>query len=77
MLAIRDAGGTGSTGELLQHDRDLARVIRLRDPYIDPMSVLQVDLLARWRAADRNDPAIEQALVASVIGVARGMQNTG
>jgi len=39
--------------------------------------VLQVDLLARWRAADRDDPALEQALVASVIGISRGMQNTG
>ncbi len=63
--------------ELLAHDQDLARVIRMRAPYIDPMSVLQVDLLARWRAADRDDPALEQALVGSVIGVARGMQNTG
>jgi len=71
VLAIRQAS------ELLAHDQDLARAIRLREPYIDPMSVLQIDLLARWRAADRNDPALEQALVASVIGVARGMQNTG
>jgi len=71
VLAIREAS------ELLAHDQDLARAIRLREPYIDPMSVLQIDMLARWRAADRNDPALEQALVASVIGVARGMQNTG
>jgi phosphoenolpyruvate carboxylase len=65
------------TSELLADDQDLARAIRLRDPYIDPISVLQVDLLARWRAADRDDSALEQALVASVIGIARGMQNTG
>ncbi|MFO0748196.1 MAG: phosphoenolpyruvate carboxylase [Myxococcota bacterium] len=65
------------TSELLAHDPDLGRAIRLRDPYVDPMSVLQVDLLARWRATDRSDPALEQALVASVIGIARGMQNTG
>lgn len=66
-----------ATTELLAHDQDLARAIRLRDPYVDPISVLQVDLLARWRAADRDDPALEQALVASVIGISRGMQNTG
>ncbi|MBL8785531.1 MAG: phosphoenolpyruvate carboxylase [Deltaproteobacteria bacterium] len=71
VLAIREAS------ELLTHDGDLARAIRLRDPYIDPLSILQVDLLARWRAAPDADPAIEQALIASVIGVARGMQNTG
>lgn len=62
---------------LLGHDQDLLRAIRLRDPYIDPLSLLQVDLLARWRASDRGDEQLEQALIASVIGVARGMQNTG
>ena len=65
------------TQELLEREQDLARAIRLRAPYLDPLSVLQVDLLARWRASDRQDQAVEQALVASVIGVARGMQNTG
>jgi phosphoenolpyruvate carboxylase len=63
--------------ELLSHDPDLLRTIRSRDAYADPVSLLQVDLLARWRATDRQDQALEHALVASVIGVARGMQNTG
>lgn len=63
--------------ELLAHDRDLARVIQMRAPYIDPMSLMQIDLLARWRAGEREDSALQSALVASVIGVARGMQNTG
>lgn len=62
---------------LLSHDLDLLRAIRLRDPYTDPLSLLQVDLLRRWRETDRQDEQLEQALIASVIGVARGMQNTG
>lgn len=66
-----------SSPVLLGDDQDLLRAIRLRDPYTDPLSLLQVDLLHRWRASERQDEQLEQALIASVIGVARGMQNTG
>jgi phosphoenolpyruvate carboxylase len=55
----------------------LARAIELRNPYIDPMNHLQVDLLERWRAGGREDPALARALFATVHGIARGMQNTG
>jgi phosphoenolpyruvate carboxylase len=62
---------------LLQNDQRLAQSIRLRNPYVDPISMLQVDLLARWRAADRPDDEIFSALVATVNGIAAGVQNTG
>jgi len=62
---------------LLQHDQRLALSIRLRNPYVDPISVLQADLLERWRASGREDEALLRALVASVNGVAQGVQNTG
>ncbi|WP_426690139.1 phosphoenolpyruvate carboxylase [Rhodanobacter ginsengiterrae] len=62
---------------LLQGDPRLAASIRLRNPYVDPMSLLQVDLLQRWRAGDGNDDALLQALVACVNGVSQGLQNTG
>ena len=68
---------TGHTESLLQHDPRLRQSIRLRNPYIDPMSVLQVDLLRRWRASGREDEALLRALVASVNGVSQGLQNTG
>ncbi|HVS17380.1 MAG TPA: phosphoenolpyruvate carboxylase, partial [Planctomycetota bacterium] len=42
---------------LLEDDPVLARAIELRNPYIDPMSHLQVDLLERWRSGGREDPA--------------------
>ncbi|WP_225561985.1 phosphoenolpyruvate carboxylase [Rhodanobacter sp. DHB23] len=64
-------------GELLQGDPRLAASIRLRNPYIDPMSLLQVDLLKRWRADNRQDDALLRALVSCVNGVAQGLQNTG
>ncbi len=63
--------------ELLSDDPVLARAIRLRNPYVDPMSLLQVDLLSRWRAGDRRDDALLNALIASVNGIAQGLQNTG
>ena len=62
---------------LLQHAPRLAASIRLRNPYVDPMSLLQVDLLQRWRESGGNDDALLQALVACVNGVAQGLQNTG
>jgi phosphoenolpyruvate carboxylase len=63
--------------ELLASDPALRRAIRLRDPYIDPISILQIDLVRRWREGGCEDAALERALIATVIGIARGMQNTG
>ncbi|MEE4296164.1 MAG: phosphoenolpyruvate carboxylase, partial [Wenzhouxiangella sp.] len=62
---------------LLERDPTLRRSILLRNPYIDPMSFAQVDLLARWRHGNREDTKLEQALITSVHGIAQGLQNTG
>jgi len=72
-LLLRLKGTTG----LLENDRTLRRTIRLRNPYTDPMSLLQVDLLRRWREGDRRDDELFRALLLSVNGIALGMQNTG
>lgn len=63
--------------QLLQDDYRLRLSIRLRNPYVDPISLLQVELLQRWRDAEREDEALFQALVATVNGIAAGIQNTG
>ena len=65
------------TSRLLEDDKTFQRSIKLRNPYVDPMSLLQVDLLARWRKSEREDPALFRALVATVYGIARGLHNTG
>ncbi|EIM02873.1 phosphoenolpyruvate carboxylase [Rhodanobacter sp. 115] len=62
---------------LLRDDPRLAVSIRLRNPYVDPMSLLQVDLLRRWRASGGEDEGLLRALVACVNGVSQGLQNTG
>lgn len=63
--------------DLLDDSQRLSNSIRLRNPYVDPMSLLQVDLLERWRATNGDDDALLQALVACVNGVSQGLQNTG
>ncbi|MBP8081414.1 MAG: phosphoenolpyruvate carboxylase, partial [Arenimonas sp.] len=62
---------------LLAKDPRLRLSIRLRNPYVDPISLLQVDLLSRWRATGGADEALFHALVATVNGIAAGVQNTG
>jgi phosphoenolpyruvate carboxylase len=62
---------------LLEGDTTLQRAIMLRNPYVDPMSLMQVDLLARWRASKYKNEDLFDALLASVNGIAQGLQNTG
>jgi phosphoenolpyruvate carboxylase len=63
--------------QLLQDDYRLRLSIRLRNPYVDPISLLQVELLRRWRDAGREDGPLLDALVTTVNGIAAGIQNTG
>jgi phosphoenolpyruvate carboxylase len=62
---------------LLDSDPALQRSIMLRNPYVAPMSLLQIDMLERWRAAGRPDDELFRALLASVRGIAQGLQSTG
>ena len=64
----------GST-DLLDGEPTLQRSIRLRNPYIDPMNLMQVDLLQRWRAGGRSDRDLFEALLASAGGIAQGLQS--
>ena len=71
MLAIKDSRA------LLDSDATMQRSIRLRNPYVDPMNLMQVDLLRRWRAGAREDHELFAALLASIGGIAEGLQSTG
>jgi phosphoenolpyruvate carboxylase len=62
--------------ELLAKNRVLARSIHLRNPYVDPMSLIQVELLRRKQKGE--DPAkLEYPLGATINGIAAGLHNTG
>jgi phosphoenolpyruvate carboxylase len=71
ILAIKDSRN------LLDTDPTLQRSIQLRNPYVDPMNLMQVDLLQRWRASDCRDRDLFEALLASIAGIAQGLQSTG
>jgi phosphoenolpyruvate carboxylase len=62
--------------ELLESNPVLARSIRLRNPYVDPMHLIQVDLLRRKRAGEET-PEINRAIAATISGIAAGLRNTG
>jgi phosphoenolpyruvate carboxylase len=61
---------------LLERNQVLARSIRLRNPYVDPLSLIQVELLRRKREGN-NDENLNYALAATVNGIASGLRNTG
>ena len=48
----------------------------MRNPYVDPINLVQVELLRRLRESDA-DPRLRDALAVTVNGVAAGMRNTG
>lgn len=62
---------------LLDGEPTLQRSIRLRNPYVDPIHLTQVDLLGRWRESGRQDRELLEALVASVSGISQGLQGSG
>jgi phosphoenolpyruvate carboxylase len=68
VLELREASS------LLEGDATVQRSIVLRNPYIDRMHLVQVDLLKRWRARAREDRAIANALLATVSGISQALQ---
>ncbi|HEX6723833.1 MAG TPA: phosphoenolpyruvate carboxylase [Gaiella sp.] len=60
--------------ELLDRHPVLQQSIRLRNPYVDPMNAIQVELLRRWRSGDE---AALRPLLRSIAGIAAALRNTG
>lgn len=64
--------------ELLGQSPETLESISVRDAYLDPLHMLQVELLARARRESlQPDGALDQALLVSVAGIAAGLRNTG
>ena len=62
--------------ELLQSNSVLARSIRLRNPYVDPMSLIQVELLRRKRSGVDSSELCD-VLAGTMHGISAGLRNTG
>jgi phosphoenolpyruvate carboxylase len=62
--------------DLLEKNPVLSRSIRLRNPYVDPMSLVQVDLLRRKRSGETGS-TLDYAIGATINGIAAGLHNTG
>jgi phosphoenolpyruvate carboxylase len=66
---------------LLQTNVVLEHSIRLRNPYVDPMSLIQVELLRRKRTAAASgrspSPELDRAITATINGISAGLRNTG
>ena len=70
--AVREVSGHA---ELLESNPVLRRSIDVRNPYVDPINIVQVELLRRARLRDDDD--VKAALLVTVNGIAAGMRNTG
>ncbi|HXB61780.1 MAG TPA: phosphoenolpyruvate carboxylase [Acidobacteriaceae bacterium] len=62
--------------ELLQTNPVLARSIKLRNPYVDPLSLIQVELMRRKRAGEDSD-GMNRAIASTINGISAGLRNTG
>jgi phosphoenolpyruvate carboxylase len=71
-VVLRVSGQT----RLLERNPVLARSIALRNPYVDPMSLIQIELLRRKRAGEESDE-LDYALAATINGISAGLRNTG
>ena len=61
---------------LLENNLPLARSIRLRNPYVDPLSLIQIELLRRKRGGAESDE-LNYVLAATISGISAGLRNTG
>jgi len=61
---------------LLDREPTLRTTLEIRDNYLEPLHQLQLQLLRRYRAGER-DPGLERALLLTINGIAAGMRNTG
>ena len=73
--AVRGVRAISGHTDLLEATPVIRRSIDVRNPYVDPLNLVQVELLRRMRA--QPDPRVHTALMVTVNGIAAGMRNTG
>ena len=61
---------------LLEHHPTLDSSIRLRLPYLEPLNLLQIELLKRHRAGE-DDPRVAEGILLSINAIATALRNSG
>jgi phosphoenolpyruvate carboxylase len=74
--SVRAVLAVSGQPELLADSPALARSLRNRLPYLDPLNHLQLALLRRWRAGDRQ-PSVRNGIQLTLNGLATGLRNSG
>ena len=74
--AIRGVLDVTAHRDLLEENRVLQRSIQVRNPYVDPINLVQVELLRRLRSGSSDD-RLRHAFVVTVNGITAGMRNAG
>jgi phosphoenolpyruvate carboxylase len=76
-MTIQSILGTTGKERLLTENAVLRRSIEVRNPYVYPINLVQIELLRRLRESDAAEPQIANAFMVTVNGIAAGMRNTG
>ncbi|MGO4889767.1 phosphoenolpyruvate carboxylase [Anaerobacillus sp. MEB173] len=71
LLAISD------NKELLDHTPNIKESVHLRNPYIDPLNFLQVELIKKMRESEENKEDLLIEVLLTINGIAAGLRNTG
>ncbi len=76
---VREIGAVRDERQLLDREPILQRALARRNPFIDPLSFVQLELLRRLRApgGDPDDPGLVRASLLAINGIAGGLRNTG
>lgn len=80
---VRSILAITESDELMSNDSTLARSIKLRNPYVDPLNYIQVDMIRRLRKnkmsdiSDKSDNSLQRVIELTINGVSAGLRNTG
>jgi phosphoenolpyruvate carboxylase len=81
MLTREEILAVTGNQDLMDGEPVIKRSIHLRNPYVDPLNYVQVEMLRRLQALDDKDApeawVLREAIVLTINGIAAGLRNTG